>query len=180
MLESALAEGIEPVCAKTRYTHPVKGVTFGMTKNQVQAVLAKNYPSSNYTLDKNSDVLWFLEFKDESTFDKYCFDFVEGRLTQIKISYSDSFQNKFGGTSSAVGAVIKAVIEKYGQTDRSLYEKIDIQGDEVHKVSWPEDGGGRLMFVAVSSANMILVGYSCVEFENHLLEVRRKKTNFGL
>lgn len=163
-----------PTCSKAEYTHPVTGVTFGMTKNELRAALKKNFPSPQYTLDER-DEAWFLDFKDRSTFDRYSFHFQNDRLTQIRLSYSDDFQEKFGGSDGASVALLKKLMEKYGKMDN--HEELNLGSNSGHKLVWDTKGGASLGMVTIK--NLILISYDCDDLMAFLRDKAQKSANFG-
>lgn len=174
LVSTAYADDIMPTCNKTDYTHPVKGISYGMLMKDVESTLRGNYPSPSYTIKKDEDT-WYLEFSEKSTFDRYVFNFVSGRLVNVKIVYSEVFQNSMGGFDPASASVLKKAADKYGAIKN--FENIQSGLHSGHKVFWPLNKGASLLMVSIGG--LVMLGYECDDLIEYLRAQKQKSTNFG-
>lgn len=171
---SAHADEVMPTCGKTKYNHPVKGISYGMTKKDVRSTLKRNYPSPQHKVSEEGDLL-VLEFSAQPTFSRIAFNFKGDRLFQMKLFYSDKFIESLGGEDAAKVSVLKKLVEKFGNIDS--HEPLNMGGQEGHKVYWSVHEGASLVLIAIG--NFVVLSYECEALSVFMTSQQAKSANFG-
>lgn len=162
----------EKTCKNTKYTQPIGFITYGMDYKAVEAALRKNHPG--FVLQKDTDkIVLVFPNSNRDTFDMHAFNFNNNKLVEIKISYSNKFQDSFGGPSNALVAVLKKFVEKYGKAD-----KVN-EIDKGYKAEWFSDGGLELSVIG-KDPYTIIATFTCSELDGEIRDQKAKSTNFGI
>jgi len=148
------------MCKGTKLAIPQRGISYGLSRAEATLIMREAYPTAALELENGKLSVVFYDPPHE-TFAFFDLFFEKDSLVGLDFAYTPAFISQLGGYDSAVVAIYKKAMEKYGEA-----AKLD-KTEKTLKTSWAVQNGGDLTLYA-GRPQTVLMSYSCVELKNAL------------
>lgn len=159
---------VASTCDASRYSKalPIKGVRFGMSIEEAKKAIGNQLGND---VSVRSDRI---KAHNTGPFDEVDIGFFEGKLTTFTFSYSNSWQDRFGGIAEAVQAVADKFKGDFG------FGGPRQENNGIHSVTWEEDKGATLTLI-VKLPRTLGYAYRCDALTIELKKKLADSANFG-